>query len=345
MKTKFFSFFAASAMMLAASCSSTDVEESLLPEESVKGECLTVNVEVPSGDLSMSRADIPDGWGLRCMVYLVYLDQDGNIVLDESNRKAKMKVLSEMYTGDASLRFTGVEPGKYAICGFCSYVKDGDTSLDVKVPYEFSHVGNVNGIYPQFPVSMNSKADDGSIINFNNDLYDCWKGKVDFEKTDINASVSLPLKRAVNMVRFSQTNGSEPDAYGSQSLAGLKVVCLQYNTYINLWSDEVINSFNSIRFSIEDFTGLPNWNLGSLYLPKQNYSIGFSLTPTAKPELDVEFKAVTVSSLTFDKANVKYNLQGNYLVETGANVNVNVTMEDEWGQNITSYPEPEYSNP
>lgn len=42
-----------------------------------------------SGDLSMSRADIPDGWGLRCMVYLVYLDQDGNIVLDESNQEGQ----------------------------------------------------------------------------------------------------------------------------------------------------------------------------------------------------------------------------------------------------------------
>lgn len=118
MKTKLFSFFAASAMLFAASCSSTDIEESLIPEEPVIGDCVSVNVAVPEGDMSMSRA-VPDGWVLRCVLYLVAVDDQATPIADaQQTNKAKMKTLVAPYEVGVPIRFTGVEPGKYALCAF-----------------------------------------------------------------------------------------------------------------------------------------------------------------------------------------------------------------------------------
>ena len=350
MKTKFFSFFAASAMLFAASCSSTDIEESLLPEESVKGESLTVNLTVPTNDIPRSRA-VADGWGLRCVLWLVSLDAEGNPVVDESGRKAKMQVMSTAYTEGVSLKFTGVEPGKYAICGFCGYFKDGIETLDSEAPYELSYVGLVNGDAPHFPVDMKSNYEDAAnsdnnMINFNNNLYDCWKGKVEFTKDDTNASVSLNLKRAVSKVWFNNNNSST--GFNNSSLASLKIYG-GYDSGIDLWSDEAYAyRHSSINYTITDWTGLPSASLVTMYLPKQSSLCSFSLTPTAKPELDLTFKKVTVKDLNFNRVNVFFTVLGNMLIDSGTNVEVDITMDDpaKWDNGIT-WPNPDidYTNP
>ncbi len=340
MKTKIFSFFAASAMLFAASCSSTDIEESLIPEEPVVGDCVSVNVAVPESDISMSRA-VPDGWALRCVLLLVAVDDQGNPIADaQQSNKAKMKTLVAPYKVDVPLRFTGVEPGKYALCAFCSYVKTAETSnIEGQAPYGFGSVGLKNGDNFQFVVSMGQDTSEG-IVNVFNDIYDCWKQKVVFEKTDVNATQSITLKRAVSKVNFNVT-GSD---FSTANLTSLKIFG-NYGCGIDLWSDNPCRTADgTIDATITDWQDRAN-ALASIYLPKQDRVRTFKLTPISN-DVDVTFKEVSVNNLLFDKVNVIYNVNGNMLLDAGTNVTVNVTVDNEWGNDeAVNNPDIEFANP
>lgn len=343
MKTKFFSFFAASAMLFAASCSSTDIEESLIPEEPVIGDCVSVNVAVPESDMSMSRA-VPDGWALRCVLWLVSVDDEGNPIPDpdaQQSNKAKMKTLVAPYEAGVPLRFTGVEPGKYALCAFCNYVKTAETSnISGMTPYSLNGVGLKNGDNFQFVASMGQDTSEG-IVNIFNDIYDCWKQKVVFEKTDVNATQSITLKRAVSKVNFNVTDSD----FSTANLASLKIFGSRYYVGIDLWSDNPCRTANgTIDATITDWQDRAN-TLASIYLPKQAQAINFTLTPISD-DIDVTFKKVTVKNLLFDKVNVIYNVNGNMLLDAGTNVTVNVTVDNQWGNDeAMNNPDIEFANP
>lgn len=354
MKTKFFSFFAASAMMLlAASCSSTDVEESLLPEESVNGECVTVSLDIPANDMPMSRA-VPAGWELRYVVWLVTLGEDGSPVAG-SDGKAIMQVGSSQYAAGNSLKFTGVAPGKYSICAFCGYFKEDCETFESKAPYTyFKSVGSKNGSSFDFFVEMNSQYKDAAnsdndVINFYNDLYDCWKVKIDFTKEEANAKVSLALKRAVSKVYFN--NNVSSATFTNEDLASLRFRMAHY-IGINLWGDDACTTSNgSVDYEITDWSeAIDNTILVMLYLPKQSRACSAELVPVAKPDMDDAdfdyFKEATVKNLLFDKVNVIYNVRGNFLVDCGTKVTVDATTDTNWengGYNMM--PSIEYSNP
>lgn len=341
MKTKLFSFFAASAMLFAASCSSTDIEESLIPEEPVIGDCVSVNVAVPEGDMSMSRA-VPDGWVLRCVLYLVAVDDQGTPIADaQQTNKAKMKTLVAPYEVGVPIRFTGVEPGKYALCAFCNYVKAGEASnIRGQVPYDLGAVGYKNGDNFQFVVSMGQDTSEG-IVNVFNDIYDCWKQKVVFEKTDVNATQSITLKRAVSKVNFNVTSSD----FSTANLASLKISVGSYYSGIDLWSDNPCTSnYGNIYATITDWQEGAN-TLASIYLPKQATAKTFKLTPVSN-DVDVTFKEVSVKNLLFDKVNVVYNVNGNMLLDAGTNVTVNVTVDNQWGNDeAINTPDIEFANP
>lgn len=340
MKTKFLSFFAASAMLFAASCSSTDIEESVVPEEPVIGDCVSINVAVPESDISMTRA-VPGGWELRCVLFLVSVDDDGNPIADETaSNKAKMKTLAAPYEVGAPLRFTGVEPGKYALCAFCNYVKTGETNnIEGTVPYNLGGIGLKNGDNFQFAATMGQNSSDG-IVNVFNDIYDCWKQKMTFEKTDVNATQSIMLNRAVCKVNFNVTESE----FSVENLSSLKIFGDFYGG-IDLWSDNpCTTSNNNIDATITDWQEGTN-TLASIYLPKQANAKKFKLTPISN-DPNVTFKEVSVKNLPFDKVNAIYNVNGNMLLDAGTNVTVNVTVENQWGndENMNN-PDIEFTNP
>ncbi len=366
MKTKFFSFFAASAMMLfAASCSSTDVEESLLPEESVNGECVTVSLDIPANDMPMSRA-VPAGWELRCVVWLVNLSERGgnpiyNVTPPENEIKAIMQVSSMPYAPENTLKFTGVAPGEYRICAFCGYFKEGVETLESKAPYTgFDLIGtrDVDGIdNPKcdFFVEMvsaykDAANSDNDMINYNNDLYDCWKGIFELKKEAANAKVSLKLKRAVSRVQFDHSTTE----FGNKDLASLKFGTVgNYGCGINIWGEDAwsiseitsgVPENASFEYEVTDWSmAVADNNLVTMYMPLQAGECSFKMVPKANEQLlandDFDyFKEVTLKGLKFDKVNYLYQVKGDFLADCGTKVTVGATIETDFSGTNTYNP-------
>lgn len=207
MKTRLLNFFAVAAMLLLASCSSTDIEESMLPEDRIPGDCVTVDIPSPVKNEVMSRVG-DEYYKLNCKVWLfkTALNEAHEYMVPTDIPVASQKISN--FPDNTTLTFTDVDPGYYTLVAFCWYTYDQSGARFVEF-YNVDKVGTLDSeakLITAVEMMWNSGSSD--YWNFNNDYYLCWSATSNFEKTEDNLSMSIRLDHAVNKVTFATTNGS-----------------------------------------------------------------------------------------------------------------------------------------
>lgn len=348
MKTRLLNFFAVAAMLLVASCSSTDIEESMLPEDRIPGDCVTVDIPSPVKNEVVSRGGDED-YKLNCKVWLFKTSLNGG---DEYIVPTDLPVASQEianFPDNTKLTFTNVEPGYYTLVAFCWYTYDQPGARLVDF-YYVDKVGTLDSERKLITsVQMQWNTGSSDYWNFNNDYYLCWSATSNFEKTEDNLSVSIRLDHAVNKVTFETTSGNRTLLQGlnfywtednSTNSCEVEVnngllntmgnystsLYIPYNVNKDKWDSY---SSGNTHSRVEDPATMST-TLFYMYLWPQTIS-NFKFLPVSASD-DIKYYPVEIESLNLSSPNTLYTVKGNLINvdNRGPNVTVTVNKDDGW---------------
>lgn len=356
MKTRLLNFFAVAAMLLVASCSSIDVEESMLPEDRIPGDCVTVDIPSPVKNEVLSRGS-DEYYKLNCKVWLfkTSLNEADEYMVPTDIPVASQKITN--FPDNTTLTFTDVEAGYYTLVAFCWYTYEQSGAA----PAEFYYVDKVGILDSEAKlitsVEMMWNGGSSNLWNFNNDYYLCWSATSNFEKTEDNLSMSIRLDHAVNKVTFATTSGNRTllqglnfhwTEDGSTKSCNVEVNNGLLNTMGNYSVSSYIpynvgkgkwDSYSSgnISYGSGDPSTM-NTTLFYMYLWPQTIS-NFKFLPVSASE-DIKYYPVEIENLNLSSPNTLYTVKGNLINvdNRGPNVTVTVNKDDGWNDSTIITP-------
>ena len=186
LRSPYLPLFSATLLMLASGCSSTDV---IPPDPAPSPQQFTLNVCAPEAYGFGTSSRGPAGHNLRLVAALYQAEANG------SSSSGPLEGREMIYNaGGSILSFEIEKSGTYFVTVFADYIPEG-TTADAS--------GHFSDMYYDTTLPATVKVKAGNMDFFNNDLRDCFTGKIVFTKGTAPLSRDLTLKRPVSRIVVS----------------------------------------------------------------------------------------------------------------------------------------------
>lgn len=177
--------FSTTLLIISSACSSTDV----IPADPADSpERITLNVSAPEAYGFASHSRTPAGYNLRLLAALYPAEGISSSLQPLETRE----MISE--SGVGILSFDIEKSGTYFITVFADYIPETAAK---------DEAGHYADMYYDTTLLPIVKVKDGNADFFNNDLRDCFAGKIVFTKGSAPLSRELTLKRPVSRIVVS----------------------------------------------------------------------------------------------------------------------------------------------